>query len=462
MRINKPRLSSLIEIGRRALAAQQLNMSVTGNNIANVNTVGYTRQDVVLESGTPLQAQDLNIESGVLAGTTRRARDTFYDIQLRNENPSYSRWEQERHELSQIENVLNEPNEFAISNLMDEFFNSWEDLALDPTSQASRTIVTSAGQTLANTFNRIGDDFAILTKELDDSILDKMAEANYHIKEIADTTYNILNETTNDSVLSTLMDRRDVALDKLSKLMDISYVEKDNGDLLVYSNGIIVCEGKDYNQMYAEDISGTKYHNLKWVNEKRDVQINNGSMKGLLNVRDNVIPEMEEKLNILVQKFVEEVNLVHNSNYDLEGNAGCDFFDAAGLDINTMNLDSTLLSNTKFIAISNQAGSTGNADGAFDMVDLKREMKMNDSSETFKEFYLGIVISHGSYTNEAGRLEEMEKNFVNFLENKKNEISQVDLDEELSNMIQFQQAYRAAAKIITNADSMFSTLIGLV
>ena len=464
MRLTKAQysLAELFEVGRRGVQAQQTNMAITGNNIANVNTEGYTRQRVDLESMTPLQVGGFGIESGVIDDTVRRMRDTFFDLQMRNENPSLARWQEEQHQLGQVENILNEPNEMAISNLMDEYFLSWEDLSHEPDSESSRAIVRDAGKRVADNFNRIGSSLTDLQGELDDSARDTAYQLNFNIREIADYTKKIMLAEDNSSEISTLMDRRDLALDKLSKQIDINYIEKDNGDLLVFSNGIIVVEGDDFNQLNSKIDQDSDLHNFFWRNENTELTVNNGKMKGILNVRDTVIPELKDELNKLVKSFVEEVNKIHTENYNLEGNKGINFFDQDGLDLDTISLDSNIEDDLKFIATSQTAGSLGNADGALEMVALQHETTMNNQSSSFKEFYIGIIMTHGTYVEEANRLADMQATFVNQLENKRNEVSEVDLDEELSNMIKFQQAYGSAAKVISKADEMLKQVLALV
>jgi len=455
-------LAEMFEVGRRGLQAQQTNMAITGNNIANVHTEGYTRQRVELESMTPLQVGGFGIESGVLDDTIRRLRDTFFDIQMRNENPSLARWQEEQHQLSQVENILNEPNAMAVSNLMDEYFIAWEDLSHEPDSESSRAVVRDAGSSLAKNFNRIGSDLSTLQDEIDDSAVDTVYQINHNIREIADYTKRIMLAEDESSEISTLMDRRDLALDNLSKQIDINYIEKDNGDLLVFSNGIIVVEGDDFNQINSKINQDTDLHDFFWKNEDTQLIANNGKMKGLLNVRDTIIPELKEDLNKLVKIFVEEANKIHRENFNLEGTNGINFFDEEGLDLDTIKLDSNIEDDLKFIGASQTAGSLGNADGALAMVALQHEATMNNQSSSFKEFYVGIIMTQGTYVQEANRLADMQATFVNQLENKRNEVSEVDLDEELSNMIKFQQAYGAAAKIITKADEMLKQVIALV
>ena len=454
-------VGAMMEMARRGLSAQQANMNITGNNISNVNTEGYTRQRVELKSSTALQAHDLNVESGVIADTTRRMRDTFFDLQIRNENPSFARWETEHHQLGQVENILNEPNDVSISKYMDQFFESWEDLSHDPESQSSRTVVRDAGESLAKVVNQIGANLDSLQSEIDDNMSDTANQINYYIKAMANQNKKIMLAEPDSAELSTLMDRRDLALDKLSELIDVTYEEKDDGNMLVYSNGIILVEASDYNQLLQDKKGDDALTRFYWNNENRDLKVTNGKMMGLYDVRDNVIPEMVDDLNVLVKKFVEETNRIHSSNFDLEGNSGNDFFDSDGTDIYSFAMNSEIMDDVKFIASSNKAGAFGNSDGALEMVELSNMTILNNDSATVQEYYNGVIMSHGTYTKEAERLAEMEETFVNQLQNRRNEVSEVDLDEELSNMIVFQQAYGASAKMISNVDEMIQKLLSM-
>lgn len=455
-------ISAMMEIGRRGLAAQQANMSITGNNITNVNTEGYTRQRIELNSSTPLQALDMNVESGVLAETTRRMRDTFFDIQMREENPAFGRWEEESHQLGQVENILNEPNEMGVSSLLDKFFKSWEQLTHDPQSTSARTVVRDAAQSLTENFNRISKSLDSQQQELDDSLLDNAQQANYYIREIASYTKKIMQSEVGTPEISTLMDQRDLALDNLSQLIDLRYEEKDSGDMLVYCNGIIVAQKGDFNQITTETPSNTPFHEFKWANENTEFKVQSGKMKALLNVRDEVIPQIRDDLNELVKNFVEQINAIHTENYTLEGNNNFNFFDAEGLDISTIKLDAAILDDVMFIAASKNAGAAGNGDGALEIVELANKKCLNNNSETLKNYYMGIVTGLGTYTKETEKLADMQKTFVTLLESRRNESSKVDLNEELSNMIKFQQSFGACTKVISQVDEMMRSLLALV
>lgn len=454
-------LNGILEMGRRGITVSQAKMSVTGNNIANINTKGYTRQRVEAKSSTPLQSMDLNFESGVVADSVRRMRDTFYDLQMRTENPSLARWDEESHQLGQVEAILNEPNAMGLSNQLNVFFKSWEDLATNPQDQSVRSVVRDSANSLNYTFNRIGNDLSNLSDELSDKIDDTTLEINFLIKEIADATKSIRSQHRDSEELSTMNDRRDLSLDKLSKLIDVSYEEKDDGNLIVYCNGIVVAQGTDYNQLQTKENQETHKTDLYWRNETTKAVINNGKMKGLLNTRDKTIPELEDKLNQVVKSLVENVNSVHNSNFNLEGTAGGDFFDSSGVTLNTIKISSIIQNDVKFIAASANAGALGNGNGALAMSEIADSNLMNNSTESIGEFYNRIVVETGTYKNEADRLHDAEKVFVNQLENKRNEVTEVDLDEELGNMIKFQQSYGAAAKVISSADKMMQQILAI-
>ncbi len=465
MQLSKVRytFNSLYELGQRGLNAQQVNMNITANNISNVNTEGYTRQRVEQESATPLQAFQMNFESGVVADTVRRMRDTFFDLQLRNENPLLTMYEEEHHQLSLIEGILGEPEKSGLSYQMDQFFKSWDQLSNHPDSISSRTVVKDAGISLAETFNRIQNDLNNHQEQLNENLLDNVREANFYIKEISETTVKIMHAKDASAEISTLMDRRDLALDKLSKLIDIDYQEKDDGNLYVFCNGIIVAEGKDFNQIMTKvNKDDSSLSSLYWNNEGIDAKIEGGKIKGILNIRDRIIPDLEQKLNALVKSLVEEVNKVHLSNYDLDGESNNYFFDQDGTDMRNIAVDKNILNDVKFISAAKTAGHLGNGDGALALSELGDYKLMNGGNESMRSYYNGVITSFGTYTKETDRLAEMEKTFVGQLENKRNEVSEVDLDEELSAMIKYQQSYGAASKIIAKTEKMISDLLSLV
>lgn len=455
-------LGGLLEIGKRGIEAQKLNMMITGNNVTNAEVEGYTRQRVENEAGAPLNYTNPQVDTGVMPGTVRRMRNSFVDEQLRDENPSLARWQQESDLLDQVQNLFAEPSDSGISTILDKFFNSWERLAQNPDSMSSRTVVRDAAVTLSNRLNGLSSDLTNIQNEIDVQVEDTAEQINYYIREISQTTAKIKHSKEGSSELSAIMDRRDLALDKLSQLIDIQYDEKDDGDIFVYSNGIILNEGSEYNQLVFEKGSDEDLGSLVWRNENTEVKIMNGKLKGLLNVRDEVIPDVIKDMNEFVGSFVAEINNVHNKYFDLYGGDSNNFFDPEGLEIGNIKVDDAILQDVGFISVSGNSGAAGNAEGALKIVELADQKLFNNNTMTIKDKYSAFVTEFGTYTSEADRLADMGENLVSFLKEKKSSVKDVDIDEELANMIKFQQAYGAAARVINKADEMFQTVLNMV
>jgi flagellar hook-associated protein 1 FlgK len=344
---------------------------------------------------------------------------------------------------------------------MDNFFNSWEILSQDLENQASRTIVRDSGDRLAKMFNNTATQIEEQRVSLNKQIHDDVLKINQTIKEISDTNKQISRSSSNTSEFATLLDRRDKAVNELSKYMDIKISERDNGDMLIYSGGIIVIEGQERNTLNeVEDSNGNIQ--LSWEYESNKAEIKNGKLFGLLNTRDNTIPTVVDELNALVKSMVENVNEIHRGSYNLEGKNGYNYFDSEGITIDTVKLDANVAESTEFISVSRNQGSHGNSDGALMISALATDKVMDNDTQSFKEFYLGTVLSLANKVQEAERMKLVEKDFVTFLENKTNEVSQVNTDEELSNMIKYQQAYGAAAKMLSKTDQMMSSLLAIV
>ncbi|PID30281.1 MAG: flagellar hook-associated protein FlgK [Candidatus Cloacimonadota bacterium] len=461
IRTNTYSLGATMEMAKRGMNLARLRMSVTGNNVNNVNTEGYSRQDVVTDASTVFQDSNSSYEMGLIEGTIRRVRDSFHYQQLVQENPSLGRWEEESHQLELIERILNEPNENSISHTMDNFFNSWETLSQDLENQASRTIVRDSGNILAKMFNTTAIKIEEQRLSLNKQIHDDVTKVNLLLEEISGLNKQILKQNSNSSEFSTLLDRRDKAVNDLSKYMDIKVTEKDNGAILIHSSGIVIANERSKNRLNEiEDSNGNIQ--LSWESESNKLDIKNGKLFGLLNTRDNTIPEVVNNLNSLVKSIVENVNRIHSESYNLEGNSGYNFFSSDGTTIDTIALDENVAQSTEFISVSRNQGSHGNGDGALLISALANEKHMGNRTQSFKEFYLESIVSLSNRVQEAERMKDVEKDFVTFLENKTNEVSQVDLDEELSNMIKYQQAYGAATKVLSKTDEMMVSLLSIV
>lgn len=379
-----------LEIARSALQAQQRALDVTGHNIANANTKGYTRQEAVLTTSNPYTVPALNrpstpgqVGTGVQVDQIRRLRDQFIDAQVRTENKSLGYWEAKSDALQKVEVILTEPSDSSLRSVMDQFWESWQELSKNPESLAARSVVQQRGVAVAETFNHIDKSYRELQQDLNDNLKVKVREINSIANQIAEINLQILPIEAQGDNANDLRDKRDNLLDELSKIVDIRTYENGHGQVNVTIGGREIVSGRQVTPLVAlENPANNGFVDIVWSDDRRPASFTSGEIQGILESRGytdpntgefkGMIPELRNDLNLMAKTLVDEINKVHKGGYDLNGNQGNSFFKpfeegvfpASGISFaQAMQVDEGILQSVNAIAAGNSAqkGDGGNA-----------------------------------------------------------------------------------------------------
>jgi len=452
-----------LDIGKRAMMNQTQSLKITGENISNVNTPAYSRKRIEVKSSIYTEQRELNfLES-------RRIRDKFIDKGIRNESQNLGNWEIKSQLYGQIERIFLEPSENGINNLLGEFWNSWEDLANNPENMTTRAVVIQRGISLAQSINRIDSALKDIRKTANDYIDDRLELINQKASQIANYNAKIQSIEASGQEASNLRDKRDIFLDELSKLINISTIERDNGTIAVFIGGRAIVEDNIFNPIKANNISsgGMVVTNLVWADDFSKVEINNGEIAGLIQTRDETIPNLIEKFDQLSQTLINSVNKIHNAGFGLDGVSGRDFFSGTGASDIKVNDDATtgIVGHPERIAAS-QNGEVGNNQIALDIAKLSDvrvtlDGTIIDSSDSINisKFYSETVNSFGTDVKLSNMMLESVQMIVSDLEERKESVSGVSLDEEMTELIRLQKAYESATKYMSVIDEMLDTLM---
>lgn len=467
-----------IEIGKRAIFAQQTALSVTGHNIANANTEGYTRQNAITQATNPLSYPGMNVGNGPLQIGTgvetkeiNRIRDSFLDGQFRSQNEQQGFWNVKHDTLSKIEETLNEPSENGLQANFDRFWQSWEDLSKEPDSLAARAALLSNATAMAGRFNQISDSMDQLSTDLQNQLSTKMQEMNNLTKQVSELNLQIAKITASGQRPNDLLDQRDLLIDKISKMADIQVKPAENGmvDILVGQEYLV--DG-DKNSSISFDNS----NNQILLNGK-SVSLKSGEIAGMVESLTKDIPSFMSKINELVTVFSREVNQIHTyanamnlddiQNRKNDPNAPLDqipFFvtksgtgDPGAAGEITVNPD--IIASLNKIAAARQA-NVGDAGNANELNNLKfKNVSFSNQSTTMNNFYRTIVGDVGIKTQEAEQMENNSEILVQQAESQRQSVSGVSIDEEMTNMVRFQQSYNAASRYISVMDEVLDKLI---
>lgn len=455
-----------LEIAKKTLQAQQLAMNISGHNIANSNTVGYTRQvpKFTQQTSTPVGLFTLpyikNISSGVVLEEVQRIRDRYLDLQIRQESRRAAYWEAMDEGLGQIELIFGEPGESGLSSIFDSFWNTWQELAAAPESSAARVLVSETANLLAGAFN---DTYSRLEKQqiqVNEEIAMKVAEVNNYLQQIYDINHQIVRLGAGGGNINDYRDQLDVLVDKLSRILSVQTKDNDNGTYTLVLQGQILVNSEMKNELSlgTDPVTGFYKVGLGTSGEELNLSYQDGELRALFDLRDGSLEEYKGYLNQLAIDLINAVNALHQTGYTLEEPPvkGGAFFVGSGASNIALNQD--ILVNENRIAASS-TGAAGDGKIALAIAKLRGEKIINGNSATPDDYYRGFVSRLGTQKSEISRLASNQKFLVEELEARKESVSGISLDEEMTNLIKYQHTYEAASFLINTINGMLETLI---
>ncbi|MFJ7374493.1 flagellar hook-associated protein FlgK [Lysinibacillus capsici] len=505
-----------LEASKRGLFTQQTALYTTGHNISNANTLGYSRQRVNMQATPGFPTAGLNspyypghLGTGVEATSIQRIRDEFIDRQYRQETNRLGYWESTVKSISQIEDVMNEPSQYGINQAFTNFWKSMEDITKDPQLMAGRQVLLAEGRTLADSFNYMDRQLKKVQGNIGNEIKVTTDVVNSLLKQIAHINKQIEEVEPNGNVPNDLYDARDLLVDELNKKLPVSIQREKSGGLandvaegtitITYepSDGsppITLVNGREYATLAAVDRNGNRIDGeeddpttgsfaeflefrisdigepptdpmvgpstisfgqlhkegggFRALIEAYGHSYNNGTGQGLYS-------EMIANLDKLANEFITEFNAIHRAGFGLNDTVGNrDFFSGT-----TARDFKIVITKPEEVAASDTAGESGNNKNMLKLAELQSKTNANLGQATFQNFYRGIT------GDLAVKGKEAETNFKNSqalhlqIANNRAAMSSVSLDEEMTNMITFQQAYNANARMITVVDETLDKII---
>jgi len=447
-----------LELLRRALAAQQRAMDVIGHNIANVNTRGYTRQEVVLSSQPPPGSLSrfgttLLVGGGVRLASIRQARDAFLDRQLRSAQQNSAEWKARADFWSQVEAVFPEPSDVGLGELLARFWNAWQEVSLNPESLGARTSLAQQAQMLADALRQSAERLLELRRHLDAVATGHVQRINQISRELANLNTQISRLELSGQRALDLRDHRERLLAELEELADVTYTETETGELLVYLQGReLVGPGGRSTEIRVEPPPPGGVHRFRWP-DGEDLGVRRGTLAAVLQARDTEVAALQERLDTLARNLIERVNDLHDDGFDLDGLPGGVFFE--GSDARTIRLAEVIREDPRRIAASEAPAEPGNGNIALRVAQLR-------GRDDLDGLYRMLVTEVGVRAQEASRQVAYQDLLTDQLRLRREEVSGVSLDEEMTNMLRSQHAYEAAARMVRAVDEMIQTLLGMV
>ncbi|MEE9161342.1 MAG: flagellar hook-associated protein FlgK [Candidatus Neomarinimicrobiota bacterium] len=449
-------LSFLSEIGKQGMLLNQFKIQVTGKNVANVNTAGYSRQRVDVNPILPELLASFSLGSAIKGDTLRRIRENFVDRQFWSQNSLLAQYNTEESLLSQIEGVLPASNETGLGVMLDEFWGSWNDLANDPESSVTRTLVRDRAQTLALSFNRAFDEIVSFQNTVAAEVKDRVAVVNDLASQIAEL--NKLNPGGNPD----LDDQRDRLIGRMAEIANIA-VEFTETGVSVFVSGLQLVSGRTAFEIAVQETTGENgIGQIRTTigGTDREIKIQSGELSGLIAVHNNDIPDLLDRLDTLAVSVAEEVNAIHLTGFNLTDVTGLNFFADTVEGAASLAVDSAILADVDLIATSDAAGEPGNGNIAKAMADLADKEVIGN--QTIGQFYRSMVGTLGNRIQESAFLAANQQRIVEHLEGQRQSVAGVSMEEEMTRLMQLEQAFTAASRLVTMADELTRTVLNMV
>jgi flagellar hook-associated protein 1 FlgK len=558
----------VLNVGSKALLAQQKGIYVTGNNIANVNTPGYTRQRLNLSSDVPVNTAVGPVGTGVTATDVERVYQRFLGVQINNETQTRGNWEAQQGMLGRVEMIFDESGGYGLNRVMSDFWTGWQDLSNNPSGPVERSVLIAKSQIMAETFAKNHQDLAAIQRDIDTVITGATADINALSEKVAHINQKIIQMEAGGATAADFRDQREVLLNELSDLIDIESFENSVGGVTVsVGSGQPLVEGTDAYRLSTQS-NASGHQNITWIDADSNIlditaDISGGKVKGWLDVRDLDIRDYLNRLDTLAQSLMTEVNTLHAAGYGLDGSTGNDFFtgaatasgvldsvltitaeeggagnlaitlvaggtagaetvttdsvtgdiqiaiedgvstrtqiaaalqghsaiatavatapggpwtlgagsDAAmlngGASALNMQVNSGIVQDDRLIAAAESFNTVpgdkpGDNANSIAIANLMGTRTLNSNTATFDAYYESLIGDVGYEVQQADTYYEHQSEMVHQLENYRESISGVSIDEEMVNLVRYQNAYQAAAKLITTADEMMQTVLNMI
>ena len=448
-------LNASLATALSGLIAEQGAIAVTTNNVANVNTPGYSRQQAILVTSDPVVIDPLTFGTGVTLQSVESIRDPILESQIQQQTQAQGQYDTLTAALQQTQvNFTTSAND--VGTEISNFFASINELSANPASLPTRQGVLTAAGNLASSFNSTAGNLTQQQSSLDLSVVQTVSQINQLSQQIADLNGQVSRLQNVGENAGSFIDQRQTAIDQLSALVDVTVIPSDNTLTLTTANGAPLVSGQQSFQLQTQStLAGL--HDVYSQGKDITSQITSGQLGGTLAARDQEIPAFQTQLDTLAAGLANAVNTVQDGGYDLNGNKGTNLFTPPPANgVGAAASLSVAITDPALIAASSDgtAGSNGNAEKMYAL-----STQGIISGQTPTDYYSGIVFNIGNATANALAEQNASTQVLQQLNDQRAAVSGVSLNEEAANLVQYQDAYQASAQVITAIDNLMNAVV---
>lgn len=485
-------ITLVLNLAREALMAQQRGIHVTGHNIANVNTPGYTRQRLILTANAVTVDSRIKLGLGVKSDSVVQYFDRLTTNHINQRTSELSKYESKQSILEYLQGIFNEESGNGLNKTLEDFWNAWQDLADNPGGIAERTALLQKTNNMCHRFYALYNGLVQTKDEMNINLKISVNELNTLTEQVASLNERIVASEASGTTANDLRDQRINLIEKMSQLVDTTYIESDNGSMMVLTtSGIPLVDANESWELNQEG------NNIYWNNIPTDIsnRLSGGKIGAWMDLRDEIIPQYMADLDELAGTMIYQVNQLHFDGFALDDSTGKTFFipnpgtttaddddyvtrtpasqfaGAAG----SIALSPDVDGDPENIAASTAPGESGNNQNALAIQALQDETlnirkwiyqrgtlpSSQDQSGTMDEYYTIFVGDMGMLVEENNQNQSFNQTMIDQLNEIRDSISGVNLDEEMVNLIKYQHAFTAASKLVTVCDEMLQDLLSM-
>lgn len=449
-------LNTSLLIGLQALEANQGALNATSNNISNANTPGYTREVVQFNENEQNESGNSVTGGGVSLDAVQSIRDELLNLQIQQQTSLQSSADAQLSSLQQIQTSFTTTGS-DIASAFTSFSSSLAQLSATPTSTAAQQGVIASGQDLAGAFNSTANALTSAQSQANGQVTQTVSQINTLTQQIAQLNGQLSQVPAGEDG-GTIEDQRDQLVQQLSGLVGISITQSNNGETITTANGSpLVMGAESYNLQTAAGSNGLQQV-IDSNGNNITASIQGGTLGGVIQVRDQIVPGLLSQLNTLAGQFATAFNSAQAEGTDSNGNPGAAFFTIPSNPSNAAAGISVAVTDPSQIAIS----SDGSADSNGNIANLSAVLTQNlPSGQTPADAYASLVFQVGNAASNANTQSTAIGDNLTQLTTQQGSVSAVNVDEETTNLLRYQTAYEAATRIVSTIQVLNNALMNM-
>ena len=470
-------LFGTLNLANRSLQTQRQGSEIAGHNLANVNTPGYARQRLAIETALYVPSEIGPQGTGADAVAIRQIRDQLLDRQIQSETSVRGSWESQQMALQFAQAALGQVidrqasgaegaaasngvgGQHGLAEDLSDLFNAFQSLSTNPTSTSERQALITQAQNLSTQFNQVARRLDDLRASLDETLANDVDSANILLGDIAKLNKQIVAaEVDATGQANDLRDARQLKIEELSKLVKIDTTMNSNGAVDVGVDGQTLVSGPLVLENLQTYDAGSGQFLVRTAGGM-PLTLSGGAMQGTIQVRDAEIAVWQSDLDALASLLISEVNATHSAGYGLDNVTGRNFF--TGTDASTIAVNSALAGNPGAIQASGNSNEPGNNTVVLQLAQLAQKEHAGLDGQTFTESYGQKVTRLGQSLSSVNTQLNNQTIVERMLTRQRDSVSGVSLDEEMTDLIKFQRAFEASARLIVTIDEMLVTVVNL-